>query len=142
MPYNYTKPRCPIAAMYLGPGPSYALPTLVGFIEHDPRSVHRKMPAYSFGLLCPLKVESIGPGPGRYGLWEMYNTGPHTPPMWTFGLALKDIKGFVTPAPGTYRPEDCMKAAWPRPPEYSFGMKHMGLRDENFPGRYFTRRNN
>jgi len=65
----------------------------------------------------------------------MYNTGPYTPPMWTFGLALQDIKGFVTPGPGTYRPEDCMKVAWPRAPEYVFGIKHLGLRDENFPGQ-------
>ena len=120
--------------MYSGPGPTYALPTLVGYFNHDPRSVHCRWPAYSFGLLCPIKVESIGPGPGKYGLWNMYNTGPYTPPMWTFGLALKDIKGFVTPAPGTYRPEDCMKIAWPHAPEYSFGLKHLGLRDQNFPG--------
>jgi len=55
--------------------------------------------------------------------------------MWTFGLALIDIIGFVTPAPGTYRPEDCMKIGWPHAPEYSFGLKHMGPRDENFPGQ-------
>jgi len=134
MPYNYTKPRCPIVAMFSGPGPSYALPTLVGFTGHDTRSVHCRMPAYSFGLLCPIKAESLGPGP-KYNLWNMTNIGPYTPPAWTFGLALKDIRGFVTPAPGTYRPEDCMRIAWPRAPEYSFGLKHVGLGDQNNPGR-------
>jgi len=134
MTYNYTKPRCPIAAMYTGPGPNYVLPTLIGFSLHDPRSVHLRMPAYSFGLHCPRKFGTLGPGP-KYNLWAMYNTGPHTPPMWTFGLALQAIRGFVTPAPGTYRPEDCMKICWPSDPEYSFGVKHHGLRDQNFPGQ-------
>ncbi len=46
-----TQPRGPISAMYSTPGPAYGLPGLVGSVtQHDPRSVHKKGPSYSFGL--------------------------------------------------------------------------------------------
>ena len=65
MVYNYTIPRGPIAAMYTSPGPCYGLPGLCGHIQqtHDPRSVHLKKPAYTFGLKPPLKDSSCSPGP-------------------------------------------------------------------------------
>ena len=63
--YNYTVPRGPIAAMYSSPGPCYGLPGMCGFLQqpHDPRSVHTRKPAYTFGLKPPLKTPSVGPGP-------------------------------------------------------------------------------
>ena len=48
--YVPTRPRCPIAAMYNSPGPCYSLPGLVGQPQHDTRSVHRKYPAWAFGI--------------------------------------------------------------------------------------------
>lgn len=131
--YNYTKPRRPIAAMYTSPGPCYGLPTLVGYPNHDPRSVHRKMPAYIFGLALPISNETIGPGPAKYWLGKMHKDGPFNPPAWTMAALLNDIKGFLTPAPGTYRPEDCMTITHPRAPEYSFGLRHRQVRADNVP---------
>jgi len=50
MVYQYTKPRCAIAAMYSSPGPCYGLPGLVGQQDHDPRSSYCRGPAFYFGV--------------------------------------------------------------------------------------------
>jgi hypothetical protein len=134
MSYNYTKPRVPISAMYTSPGPYLALPTLVGQHNHDPRSVHRKMPAYYLGLLCPIHSESLGPGPA-YWLGDMFKDGKYSPPMWTMGKILADAIQSLTPAPGAYRPEDCMKVSHEVPPAYSFGLRHRQARMDNVPGK-------
>ena len=135
--YNYTKPRCPISAMYASPGPYLQLPTLVGQVVHDPRSVHRLMPGYFFGLLCPIKYESVGPGP-KYFLGPMYKDGMYSPPSWTMASLLDDIFKSITPAPGAYRPEDCMAISHTSPPEYSFGLRHAQVRTDNVPGIHYT----
>ena len=135
MTYNYTKPRRPIFAMYTGPGPNLVLPTLLGYIQHDPRSVHRKMPAYPFGLMCPIKYTRIGPGPAAYQIFGLYNGGSQ-PPRWSLGARLQYIMPFLTPAPGTYAPEDCMTISYDAPPEYSFGVRHHQIRLDNNPGKW------
>ena len=62
--YNYTRPRGPIGAMTSTPGPAaYAVPTLVGRPCHDPRSVHRKYPAFSLGGRLHTHIKDISPGP-------------------------------------------------------------------------------
>jgi hypothetical protein len=120
--------------MYTSPGPNLALPTLVGQENHDPRSVHRKMPAYHLGLLCPITSESLGPGPA-YWLGDMYKDGRYMPPMWTMGAHFADLFRSLTPAPGTYRPEDCLNATRQSPPAYSFGLRHPQVRKDNVPGK-------
>ncbi|KAK6985347.1 outer dense fiber protein 3-B [Biomphalaria glabrata] len=74
MVYEYTKPRCPIAAMYSSPGPAYGLPTLVGEKFHDPRSVHVKYPAYSFGVRHGKFKDDSGPGPCYYPNPKVHKT--------------------------------------------------------------------
>ena len=48
MPYEYTRPRGPIAAQYSSPGPCYALPSLIGAPTKD--GSQPNAPAYHFGL--------------------------------------------------------------------------------------------
>jgi len=134
MSYNYTKPRGPIFAMYTGPGPNLVLPTLIGTFHHDPRSMHRKMPAYFLGLLCPIKYKRIGPGPAAYNTFGIFKDGLYTPPKWSLAPRLLDLIPFLTPAPGTYSPENCMAISYETPPEYSFGLRHPQVRMDNIPG--------
>ena len=61
--YNYTRPRQPIAAMFSSPGPCYGLPGLVGQQQHDTRSVHRKYPAWNFGIRHGKFRDDCSPGP-------------------------------------------------------------------------------
>ena len=74
MVYNYTIPRAPIAAMYSSPGPCYNLPGLTGHIvqPHDPRSVHDKKPAYTFGLKTSQNLKDHSPGPKYFPNAKVY----------------------------------------------------------------------
>lgn len=64
MVYEYTRPRVPIAATYTGPGPSYALPCLMGREHHDPSSRFTKAPAYAFGTKPKQYADEKSEGPG------------------------------------------------------------------------------
>lgn len=63
MVYTETRPKGEIAAAYGSPGPIYSLPGLVGERTHDPRSVHNKQPAFSFGVRHGKWRDDASPGP-------------------------------------------------------------------------------
>ncbi|XP_076466191.1 ciliary microtubule associated protein 1A-like [Babylonia areolata] len=107
MVYNYTIPRRPIAAMYTSPGPCYGLPTLVGQISypHDPRSVHFKNPAYTFGLKAHLPTGECSPGPKYMPYQKVYRDGMDGTPHYSITFKRAPLKPFNPPGPGTYRPE-------------------------------------
>lgn len=64
MVYEYTRPRVPIAASYTGPGPSYALPGLIGRDNHDSSSRYWRAPAYHFGTKPAHYADECTEGPG------------------------------------------------------------------------------
>lgn len=134
MEYNYTKPRMPISAMYASPGPCYALPTLVGYEGHDPRSVHYRAPAYGFGIHHAVFDDNCSPGPVYFPDPKMYNNGKDGSPHWSLAMRLDDLKPFLTPSPFAYRPEDAKRLVWYTYPEYSFGIRHRNVRSDNTPG--------
>ncbi|KAL8606765.1 hypothetical protein ACOMHN_049594 [Nucella lapillus] len=124
MVYNYTIPRAPIAAMYSSPGPCYGLPTLVGQIAHphDPRSVHFKNPAYTFGLKPPLKSNDFSPGPKYLPNRKMYRDGMDGTPHYSMTAKRAMMPPFNTPGPGSYRPEKNFPCSTqPTAPVYSMG---------------------
>ncbi|KAL8613681.1 hypothetical protein ACOMHN_029773 [Nucella lapillus] len=107
MPYNYTVPRGPIAAMYTSPGPSYALPGLCGHVNtpHDPRSQHNRQPAYSFGKKPPLPPLGCSPGPKYYPNPKMNRNGMDGTPQYTLHTRHAELTSFKTPGPAAYSPE-------------------------------------
>ena len=135
MVYNPTVPRGPISAMYSTPGPAYGLPGLVGEKKHDPRSVHNKGPAYSFGLKSGKFKDECGPGPAYYPNPRITKEGKDGTPAYSLYSRHADIKGQPTPGPGNYKPEEkkTMDTAFSKPPAYSFGLKGKFRGTENTP---------
>lgn len=133
MVYEYTKPRCPIAAMYSSPGPAYGLPTLVGEKCHDPRSVHYKYPAYSFGVRHGKFKDGTGPGPCYYPNPKVYRDGHDGTPHYSLYARQNDCNAFKTPGPGAYSPENAGESAHHRPPAYSFGSRNRHRQTDNIP---------
>lgn len=134
MVYNYTKPRGPVAAMYTGPGPVYALPTLVGQTHHDPRSVHERGPAYPFGLRHLDNSNGCGPGPA-YHPDRLYRTGKEQTPAYTLVGRPRDFTQQKSPGPMDYSTDkQSLLSAHSRPPSYSFGLKRRELNADQTPG--------
>ncbi|XP_055887468.1 outer dense fiber protein 3-B-like [Biomphalaria glabrata] len=133
MVYEYTKPRCPIAAMYSSPGPAYGLPTLVGEKFHDPRSVHVKYPAYSFGVRHGKFKDDSGPGPCYYPNPKVYRDGYDGTPHYSLYDRQKDTMAFKTPGPGAYCPENGGQMTKPNAPAYSFGTRSRHRQTDNVP---------
>ena len=75
MVYEYTKPRTNIAATYKSPGPCYKLPGLVGSVQHDPRSSHKKDPSWQFGVKHAKLFDDASPGPVHYPDMRITNKG-------------------------------------------------------------------
>ncbi|KAK2188776.1 hypothetical protein NP493_123g07013 [Ridgeia piscesae] len=134
MVYNYTKPRCPIAAMYSSPGPCYALPGLVGQTGHDPRSVHFKGPAYPFGIRHGKFQDDCSPGPCYFPDPKIYRDGKDGTPHYSLYGRHPELSRFKVPGPGTYSPEKSGPSAYYAPPNYTFGMKHMSRKLDQIPG--------
>jgi hypothetical protein len=136
MVYNYTKPRGPVAAMYSGPGPVYALPTLVGQTHHDPRSVHSRGPAYPFGLRHGNDSDDSGPGPAYLPDAKLYRTGKDQPPAYSLVGRPRDLSSHKTPGPMDYSADDrqSILSAHSRPPSYSFGLKRHDHDTDTTPG--------
>ena len=132
--YNYTKPRGPIAAMYHSPGPIYGLPGLVGHNTHDPRSVHDKRPAYSFGIRHGKFRDDCSPGPCYNPNNKLYRDGMDGTPHYSLYSRPKDCTSFKPPGPGSYSPERSGQSAYRRDPAYSFGLKHRSRRTDDTPG--------
>lgn len=124
MVYNYTKPRAPIAAMYSSPGPCYGLPGLVGQNIHDPRSVHYKGAAYSFGTRHGKWRDDCSPGPCHFPDAKIYRDGRDGTPHYSLYGRQKDTAAFAVPGPGAYTPERSGPTAKYMPPAYSFGTRH------------------
>lgn len=134
MVYEYTKPRGPIAAMYSSPGPCYGLPGLVGERTHDPRSVHYKGPAYSFGLRHGKWRDEAGPGPAYYPNTKIYRNGRDGSPHYSLYGRHRDGTLYKTPGPGSYAPESSGQASYGRAPAYSFGVRGANRRTDTTPG--------
>ncbi|CAD5117151.1 DgyrCDS5956 [Dimorphilus gyrociliatus] len=133
MVYVYTKPRGPIAAMYSSPGPCYGLRSLVGAYDHDPRSVHSKGPAHSFGIRHGKWRDDAGPGPAYFPDPKIYKDGMDGSPHYSLYSRPRDSAAFKTPGPGTYSPERTGPSAKKMPPAYTFGLRHLHRRTDNTP---------
>lgn len=132
MVYNYTKPRAPIAAMYSSPGPCYKLPGLVGLPSHDPRSVHRAGPAYSFGTRHGKFKDDCSPGP-CYFFTKIYRDGKDGTPHYSVYGRNREPASFSVPGPGSYSPEHVGPSAHFRHAAYSFGTRHRNRRTDDVP---------
>jgi len=97
MVFTETKPRGPISAMNSTPGPVYLLPGLVGSTFHDPRSVHSKQPAYSFGLRHGKYKDEASPGPCYYPNTKISRTGKDGSPQYSLYSRRADLKGDLNP---------------------------------------------
>ena len=93
MVWTETKPRGPISAMHSTPGPVYLLPGLVGNNFHDPRSVHNKQPAYSFGLRHGKYKDDSSPGPCYFPNPRRSRTGKDGSPQYSLYSRRGDLKG-------------------------------------------------
>jgi hypothetical protein len=135
MVYQQTVPRGPISAMYSTPGPAYSLPGLIGTNEHDPRSVHNKGPAYSFGLKSGKFKDECSPGPAYYPNPRITKEGKDGTPAYSLYSRHADLKNSSTPGPGNYKPEDkrVMENAYNKMPAYTFGIKHRYRGSDNTP---------
>ena len=92
-----TKPRAPISAMHSTPGPVYLLPGLVGSTFHDPRSVHSKQPAYSFGLRHGKYKDESSPGPCYFPNPRISRTGKDGSPQYSLYARRGDLKSDTIP---------------------------------------------
>ncbi|VDP44045.1 unnamed protein product [Schistosoma mattheei] len=106
MVYNYTRPRGPIAAMYSSPGPCYALPSLVGFPNHDPRSNHLRGAQWSFGIRHEKFNSECSPGPCYYPDSKILRDGKDGTPHYSLYSRQKEAMIFSNPGPGAYTPEN------------------------------------
>ncbi|CAG5136197.1 unnamed protein product [Candidula unifasciata] len=133
MVYEYTKPRGPIAQLYTSPGPAYMLPTLLGERAHDPRSVHYKNPAYSFGVRHGYYKSTPGPGPCHYPNPKIQRDGLEGTPSYSLYSRQKDIRSLNTPGPGAHCVDNAVTATRPHYPAYTFGNRHQRGRADKIP---------
>ena len=135
--YNYTKPRRPIAAMYLGPGPTYGLPRLFGYWDHDTQSIFTRAPCYSFGIKHKEWAEHIGPGPSYFPDPKLHPRGLRSAECWTMVGKGNEGTLFITPGPGAYMSEVAdMKNCWQRAPKYTFGLRNPYNQGDVTPGMF------
>lgn len=133
MVYNYTKPRGPIAAQYSSPGPCYGLPGLTGQNTHDPRNVHRKGPAYPFGVRHGKYSDDCSPGPCYALNSKVTKHGNDGTPHYSLYSRNKDLTQHKNPGPGTYSPEHAGQTTYYRSPTYCFGTRHRHRKNDNNP---------
>ncbi|XP_046578875.1 outer dense fiber protein 3-like isoform X2 [Haliotis rubra] len=132
--WKETRPRGPIAPMFGSPGPQYALPGLTGVNEHDPRSPHRKNPAYSFGVRHGKFRDDCGPGPAYLPEAKLYRDGRDGAPHYSLYSRPRDLSTHKTPGPGAYRPENAgLTSACLGAPKYSFGNRHLNRKSDSTP---------
>uniref|UniRef100_A0A0B7AUF4 Uncharacterized protein n=1 Tax=Arion vulgaris TaxID=1028688 RepID=A0A0B7AUF4_9EUPU len=128
-----TKPRVVIAQMITSPGPAYPLPTLIGEKAHDPRSVHYKNPAFSFGVRHGKFKDSHGPGPCHFPNPKVHRDGQEGTPFYSLYSRQKDIRGFRTPGPGAHTVDNAVCATHPQYPAFSFGSRLRHLKADKTP---------
>lgn len=130
-----TVPRKPILAMFTTPGPAYGLPGLTGDYTHDPRSVHKKNPSYSFGLKNGKFKDECSPGPVYYPNTRITRSGKDGTPSYSLYARRPYTIKFNTPGAGTYRPEGemVMEKSYKKMPSYTFGIKHQSAKFNKTP---------
>jgi len=121
MVYNYTRPLRPVAASEKGPGPSVALPTLTGYTDHDPRSVHTRGPAYHLGLGYGPVPGPVSPGPCYNPDAKVLRAGRSEGRSYSLYSKLPEPAKFTAPPPGTYS-TGSTSLIKTRAPAYSFGI--------------------
>lgn len=104
----------------IGPGPTYSLPTTIGYDKHDVRKI--RMPQYSFGARLEQKNKNYTPGPSfnvqdqtRYGRPRVlaYTMAPRT---------FRQVKS-IGPGPANYDLNRSPYVNSTRPPEYSISRR-------------------
>lgn len=137
-----TVPRGPISAMYSTPGPAYGLPGLTGnSTQHDPRSVHRQAPSYSFGLKNGKFKQDSSPGPVYFPNARVTRVGKDGTPSYSLYSRHSQKNTFNTPGAGTYVPESnqVMRSVYNKMPAYTFGTKQNVRSNLNTPApNYYT----
>ncbi|KAM9480948.1 ciliary microtubule associated protein 1B-like [Clarias gariepinus] len=124
--------RGPIAAMFTGPGPKYALPGATGLEGHDPRK--SKAPAYSFGIPHQQSIDSCSPGPGYLVPANITRFGCVGGPVYSLYSRPRDPRLFQTPGPGAYRPEEAVKRTYSSAPAYSLSARTELFHNDQTPG--------
>lgn len=133
MTYSYTKPKGPVAAMYNGPGPGYALPSLCGYFNHDPQSTHCKLPAYSFGQRRKQSgLTRAGPGPNYYNVDVKLTK--HSAPRYVLCGRPRETMDNCAPDPASYGDTSKCQMASRRAPAYSFGGRYPDHSLDYIPG--------
>ncbi|XP_033212056.1 outer dense fiber protein 3-like [Belonocnema kinseyi] len=120
-----------LGCMHHGPGPVYRLPTLTGYIGHDPS--RRREPAYSIKSLKRTNHYEGGPGP-KYNIGGLTNRGIEKKPAYTIGLKKTRQDLFTGPSPLEYQAEKCPAMNSRRPPAYSLQFREMKKVEGSGPG--------
>lgn len=105
MPEKNSKERPKIMAMFRGPGPKYALPSVMGRQGHD--LTHRCEPAVIMtGRWGSADKPTVGPGP-KYAIAPgMDRRGLYQSPQLTMAWRpLPKLEKNLTPSPASYAPE-------------------------------------
>ncbi|XP_075929241.1 ciliary microtubule associated protein 1A-like isoform X3 [Petromyzon marinus] len=124
--------RGPIAALYSGPGPKYALPGVTGHSLHDPTKF--KNPAYSFGARHAHFKEDTSPGPCYLVPSALTRTGRAGTPHYSLYGRPREPGLFKTPGPGSYSPERAGTAAFRSAPSYSLTARTDSFHRDQTPG--------
>lgn len=114
-----------------GPGPGkYILPPTLGCSPHDPRK--EKRPCFSIGKRLDDRLDSVGPGPGKYAI-EHYNRYGRQHISAYMGKKLNTPAGDPIPAPNAYKmPTPNVNKQ--RPPAFPLGAKLHMHHDSGIPG--------
>ncbi|XP_052890047.1 outer dense fiber protein 3-like protein 2 [Anopheles moucheti] len=115
-----------------GPGPAaYALPTEVGYNQHDPRKDRK--PMYSMRPTFKKCYETTGPGPATYDLKKQTRVGGPRGPKYSLGSSIKPMKEDLIPGPGAHNNHLVPTMKCKRPPLHSFGQRFDVKNNEIIP---------
>lgn len=129
--YERTKPRRPIAAMHKGPGPVYALPSVLGYQNHC--QTKRVLPAYTISSRHGQDTEDCSPGP-KYAIEKGFTrTGPDGAAKVGISGRHADLTSFMTPSPDKYPLDAAGKWTHPCPPAYSMASRTKHSKTDNTP---------
>ncbi|XP_008310163.1 ciliary microtubule associated protein 1B [Cynoglossus semilaevis] len=92
------KPRGPISAQFLSPGPKYALPGLTGAWKHD--LTKYKAPEYSFGIRHEQSSSDCSPGPKYLIPSNVTRLGTDGSPTFVCSSRTSGSRLYQTPGPG------------------------------------------
>lgn len=115
-------------------GAYYALPSLVGYTNHDPRSDYNRGPAYTFAGRKINDNKNSSPGPIYAFNPKLYKTGKDGAPRFSVRGRMKEPVFFSTPGPNPDKPEDFDAFCRHRAPAYSFGGRNQQKTSDATPG--------